>query len=308
MTGPTVTVAVVVKDRLVAMQRCLGALAALDPTPDQIVLVDNGSTDGTRELLSEWSHPTAAVVVGDAMGPVGAARNAALALTTEAVVAWTDSDCQPEPGWLGPLIAPFGSAEDVHVVQGTTVPDGEVQAPWPATQDLHEFTDRYEACNIAYRTEVLREAGGFGSAFFGEDTAAGWRVRRLGGRGVHAPDAVVLHDLEFPGFRWHLRRTTGYANLPMLVAEFPEMRRELLTLRVFLRPRSVAIWGLIAGGLGVVVGRPRAGMLALPYLARRRPDAPTIAAVRDQASAMVFDLAVAAALVRGSVRHRTPVL
>ena len=46
-----VTVAVVVKDRQAAMARCLAAVRALDPAPGAVVVIDNGSTDGTWEAL-----------------------------------------------------------------------------------------------------------------------------------------------------------------------------------------------------------------------------------------------------------------
>jgi glycosyltransferase involved in cell wall biosynthesis len=299
-----VTVAVVVKDRRAAMARCLDALAALDPAPDEIIVVDNGSTDGTLDLLRH----TAGVRVVEQPGPLGAARQAAVDACRTPWLAFTDSDCRPDPGWLGALLA---AADGVHVVQGRTVPAEPAQARWSATQDIDRFTDLYECCNLLYDTAALRRAGGFarGDGFFGEDTAAGWRVRRLGGGAAYAPDAVVRHDTTHPGPGWHLRRALAYSAFPRLVREFPEMRSELLFARVLLRPRSVPVLMAATGALlAATTRRPAALLAAVPWLVAHRPDRGGAAGAADALSGMAYDAAVLAGLVTGSVRERRVVL
>jgi len=116
-----VTVAVVVKDRLQLMEECLAALAVQDHPSYDVLVVDNGSTDGTFEMvqaqLDTFPVPLAAVEV---TGPLGLARQTAAQLASASVVAFTDSDCLPEPGWLSALTAPLSAGVDV--VQGRTEP------------------------------------------------------------------------------------------------------------------------------------------------------------------------------------------
>jgi GT2 family glycosyltransferase len=303
----SVTVCVVVLDRLAAMTRCLDAIAALTPPPGvtvDVVVVDNGSTDGTWQLLQGCPGLT----VRQVSGSVGVARNAALALATGDVVAWTDSDCEPEPDWLLHGLAPFADPA-VAVVQGRTRPAHDEGGPWSVTQDISARTGLFEACNVLYRRRVLQEVGGFGEGigFFGEDTVAGWRVLRSGARDVFAPDAVVAHDVTRPGYAWHLRRARYYSHWPELVRDFPEVRGDLLWHRWFLRRRSaeslLALVGLLVG-----LRRPGALLAAVPLLWRHRPTGVSREAARQAAGAVVFDLAVEAALLEGSVRSRTVLL
>ncbi|MCW2616481.1 MAG: methyltransferase FkbM family, partial [Frankiales bacterium] len=262
----SVTVAVVVKDRRGAMARCLAALAAQERAPDELLVVDNGSTDGTLELL----RATGGVRLVEQRGPLGAARQAAVEACRTDWLAFTDSDCRPSPGWLAALV----DASDGHdVVQGRTVPAAPPDGRWSATQDISRFTDLYECCNLMYRTDALRRAGGFdrSTGFFGEDTAAGWRVRRLGGTAAYASGAVVAHDTTQPGAAWHLRRGLGYAAFPRLLAEFPEMRRELFWHGVLLRPRSLPVIVGTAGLLAAAVTRrPLPLLAAAPWAHARR--------------------------------------
>lgn len=299
-----VTVAVVVKDRREQLARCLDAIAAQTRAPDDVVVVDNGSTDGTPDLVRERGLR---LVVRP--GPLGAARQAALEATRTELLAFTDSDCRPRPGWLAALL---GVAAEGHaVVQGRTVPEPVAQRRWAATQDIASFSDLYECCNLLYRADVLRAAGGFdaGDGFFGEDTVAGWRVRRRAGRGAFAPDAVVEHDVTHPGPRWHLRRGLAYASWPRLVREFPEMREELLWCRYLLRRQQVVVvLGTASVAAAALTRRPLLLAGGAPWLLRHRPTRPGVAGWVDGGAGLAFDLAREAGLVAGSVRHRRVVL
>jgi GT2 family glycosyltransferase len=303
----SVTICVIVLDRLAALTRCLDAIAQLTVpvgvTVD-VVVVDNGSNDGTWQLLQQRPHLTTRRVHGS----VGVARNATLALATGDVVAYTDSDCVPDTEWLVHGLAPFADPS-VGVVQGRTRPAEDSGGPWSVTQDIDARTGLFEACNVLYRREVLKAAGGFGESigFFGEDTVAGWRVLRAGWRDVFAPDAVVAHDVTRPGYRWHVRRARYYAHWPELIRDFPEVRRDLLWHHWFLRRRSAESL-LTLAGLLLARRRPAALIATAPLLWRHRPTGLSREAARQSAGAVVFDLAVELALLQGTVKARTVLL
>lgn len=311
MDAPDVTVAVVVKNRAAMMQRCLDGIAAQAGVPYEVVVVDNESTDGTWELLTERAAASNGCVrVAREPGTVGRVRNVALSMARAPVIAYVDSDCVPEPDWLVTGVRALERDPHLGVVQGRTRPDpASPRGSWPATQDIAQLSGMYEACNIFYRTDVLRAAGGFDEAigFFGEDVSAGWNVLRLGHRAEFEPDAIVNHAITNPGITWHLKRALLYWKWNRLVRRFPEMRRQLLWHRVFLRPRSA--W-FLATVVALVAGfrRPALALGAVPYLWWRRPKRLAPRPILDAAGAVGFDAAVCGALLYGTVKERSVVL
>src|SRR3954454_1331868 len=98
---PHVTVVVPVKDRREQMLRCLDALLALDYPAFDVLIADNGSSDGTPEAFPERASGASVDVEVVAIdGPLGAVRNRAAAMARGEIIAFTDSDCLPQPGWL----------------------------------------------------------------------------------------------------------------------------------------------------------------------------------------------------------------
>jgi glycosyltransferase involved in cell wall biosynthesis len=300
------TVCVVVKDRRALMLQCLEAI--WEQQPDQVVVVDNGSTDGTWEALQAQARDEPRLHVAQDRGSLGRIRNRAVELSTGDVIAFTDSDCRPLSGWLAAGVAAL--AEGVGVVQGRTVPQVPPTVPFSATQDIPAPSGLFEACNVFYRRTALLATGGFDEAvgFFGEDTAAGWGVQRAGWQDAWAQDAVVEHVVTTPGFGWQLRRTRSYANWPALIKAYPE-KREILWHSRFLRRRSAETdAAVVSVAAAVLTGRPLLALGALPYLSRHRPTGLSRPAIVGSAAGAVFDLCVSAALLRGSVRHRCMVL
>lgn len=320
MRRPTVSVNIAVKDRRELLGACLDGLAAQTHTDFDVVVVDNGSTDGTREMVATRAadpHGALRITLVDCDGSLGAVRNAGVAVSTGEVVAFVDSDCVPTPTWLAEGLDQFDTAE-VATVQGRTLPDPAIpRGSWDATQELTSFTNRYEACNLFYKRASLVEAGGFDEAigFFGEDSMAGWAVRRLGGEERFAPDAVVHHTVTFPGIRWHWRRGFGYSNWNFLVKHYPEIREGFYG-RVFLRRETsvtfVALLGFIDVLLGAALSSPAVlfvgCVMVIPFFGRHFPRSLKPWAIKDSVGGMGFDIAVELGLLWGSMRERTLVL
>jgi glycosyltransferase involved in cell wall biosynthesis len=301
MVSPSITVAVVVKDRKDWMARCLEAIDEQIGPEFDIVVVDNGSGDGTYEMLLDHRGRTrhALTVVQD-NGSLGHIRNVALREARGDVVAFTDSDCVPRPGWLAAGVAGF--AEDVAAVQGQTVPM-RVPHAWEATIQIEAFNHRYETCNIFYDRAALLEVGGFGATMpqLGEDMVAGWRLRSAGRTAGWAADAVVEHEVTLPGIRWWIGRGLRYYCWPRLVREFPDVRTYLYG-RYFLNARHVLISAAVAGVIAAAAIPSAYPLVAVvPWLWRWRPRAISRSGLRNSCYGLLFDVAAFVGLLRGSL-------
>jgi GT2 family glycosyltransferase len=176
----------------------------------EYLLVDNGSGDRTPELLR--AAAAAAAAQGMALRPLTcgdiqssyAARNVGIAAATGTILAFTDADCQPEPGWLAALVQPFGEAS-VGLVAGAI-------AALPSRHWLERYADRQgtlsqhntlnhpflpygQTANLAVRAAVLAQVGGFRPHLTtGGDADLCWRVQQATAwELVYAAEAVVYH-------------------------------------------------------------------------------------------------------------------
>jgi glycosyltransferase involved in cell wall biosynthesis len=210
-----VSVIVPVRDDASRLAACLDALAAQDfPGPVQVVVADNGSSDGSADVARR--HPVVDLVVVEPRRGSYAARNAALAVASGDVLAFTDADCVPSSGWLS---AGLAALADVDLVAGEVrmaVPsDPPVWAVWDAAHYLNQerlVVDGFGAtANLFVRRRVFDDVGEFDPALLSSgDLEFGLRATRTGHRLVYSPDAVVSHaPRTTAGSFWRLHRRLG---------------------------------------------------------------------------------------------------
>jgi len=291
------------------MIRCLDALLALDYPNYDILVCDNESCDGAARACTERAAGASVPVrVVEVEGTVGRVRNRGAALAAGELIAYTDSDCVPGRRWLTAAVAPFADPA-VGVVCGPIVPEPGVPiGPWASYLDVPAPTGRFEAANVLFRRDALMQTSGFDEVVghLWEDTAAGAAMRRRGWEVAWAPEAIVHHDVTHPGLGWHLRRARRLANVAHIMRRYPEVRRDLLWGRVFLRAQSLNT-ALLVAGVALAPRRRGALALAIPYLvACRQP--PTPAGAADFARGLAYDLSVLRGGVEASVRWRRLVL
>lgn len=309
------SVVVPARDAAGTIGACLDGLAAQDlAEPFEVVVVDNGSRDGTAALAA--AHPVVDRVVRRERGEgPGAARNDGVRAARAPLIAFLDSDCVPEPGWLR-----AGSSVPADIVQGSVLPDeGRRVGPFDRTLWVTSEVGLYETANLFVRREWFERAGGFQDFVdpererpFGEDAWFAWRARRAGARTAFADEARVRHAVlpgTAVGYIAERRRDGHFAELVRLV---PELRREFLYARLFLSRRSAAFELALAGALVAAARRSPLPLLALaPWLtlvaeeSRRRTG---VTSGRVSAAVAAGDAVAAWSLWRASVRGRTPVL
>jgi len=268
---PRISVCVSTYPRAARLPELIAALEeqTLPPEEFDVIIVDNCSTDETKHMLADLAKTTRLDLrIGRTeqnRGPAPA-RNMAWQMSAAPVIAFTDDDCRPAPGWLEAGLQALEGSSD-GIVQGRTLPDPRTTLKrWAVTQRIEGFTNRFETCNVFYRTDVLRATGGFDQdmPFFGEDIILGWTARRQGVTATFAPEALVHHAVTHPGVGYYRRWATQHGNWATVIRRFPEMRREVLWLRVFTKRRHAALVGAVVGIAAGTVWRP-AFALAIPY-------------------------------------------
>jgi GT2 family glycosyltransferase len=285
----------------------VAALEAQRHPPVEVVIVDDGSVDDTPAVLARLAAATSlplTTVRIDGRGPA-VARNVGWRRTEAPVVAFTDDDCEPDPGWLAAAADALADAPRVGVLQGATRPPlGTVEGRWAATRRVEGPTPFFEACNLVLRREALDATGGFDEGFVmhGEDTGLGWSVVERGWERGFAGNAVVTHDVTHPGLGWHLRQAWMQGNLVPLAVRHPGLRE------TFWRPwafrRHEAVFAAAVIGVAAAGRTPAALVLAAPYAWAQRTARPDRAWVRDRLEVLAFDTVTLAAMLRASARHR----
>jgi GT2 family glycosyltransferase len=118
-TPPTATVAVCTRDRPEDLQRCLKALMRLPDDGQELLVVDNWpSTDATHRLVESYGRVR---YVREERPGLDVARNRALREAKHEIIAFTDDDAVPDPGWLRALLRNFDDPS-VLCVTGLTMP------------------------------------------------------------------------------------------------------------------------------------------------------------------------------------------
>lgn len=183
---------------LANLDRCLDALGRQDFREFEIVVGDNASPSG-RARVEAVVRGRARIVVEPERG-AGAARNAAVAASIGPLLAFTDADCDPVPGWLGAGVAALAAADLVGGAMAVSVGDDAAVTPVEAFELLFAFDNRayVEAkgfsvtANLFTRRDVFDAVGGFRAAV-SEDADWCLRARDAGFRIAYAPDALVAH-------------------------------------------------------------------------------------------------------------------
>ena len=201
---------------------CFNAIASQSRAPHRILLVDNGSNDGSltaaRQTVANSPMLAKCTEFRELCGNIGfaAANNLAIARCDTEFVALLNPDAFPRPDWLEkllaaaerhPEVAAFGSRQMIDGQPGIVDGTGDVYhvsgLSWRAGHgrplrdgDLVE-REIFSPCAAAalYRRSALLEVGGFDEDFFCyfEDVDLGFRLRLAGYKAIYVPDAVVDH-------------------------------------------------------------------------------------------------------------------
>jgi cellulose synthase/poly-beta-1,6-N-acetylglucosamine synthase-like glycosyltransferase len=183
------------------LSRAIDGLLAQTLPADEILVIDDGSSDATAEIAARY--PGVTLVRHPYNRGLGAARNTGFSTARNELVASLDADCAPDPRWLAGLVRHFDDPKVAGVggrlIEGNqrTIPDrwrrAHMAQEW-GDQPLHNPRFLF-GCNNMLRKSAVREAGGYDESMRtnGEDTDISRRLRDKGWDLLYDPEPLVLH-------------------------------------------------------------------------------------------------------------------
>jgi glycosyltransferase involved in cell wall biosynthesis len=197
---PTVSVISTVFNEVAGIERMIRALFDQTRRPDEIVICDAGSTDGTLEILERLRVEDPILRVVQAPGNRSAGRNTAIQAASGSIIACTDAGCVADSNWLESLTRPF--SEGARFVGGFYRPAGRTALSTAIGLVMVYVLEEAKqpgfipsARSAAFERSVFELVGGFPEEVeFAEDTLFMERVAAAGVPSVLALDATVAWE------------------------------------------------------------------------------------------------------------------
>jgi glycosyltransferase involved in cell wall biosynthesis len=315
------------REKLLALLELLGA-QTYSPPEFEVIVVDDGSTDGTAPAVMEAARRSRVRIacLHQARGGPSAARNAGAAAARGTVLAFTEDDVTPEAEWL---------ERGARYFLDSTTAALEGLTRSTHSENLRSFespgTRGFLPCNLFVRRETFLNVGGFDPAYcdlslglyFREDADFGFRLLGHGDAVLFGPDVVVAHPEQFGAPRDILRHVRRYLFDPLLYRNHPALFRKFIEVKrlgpiVIRRPFHYLCWFYLAGFIVILAeiftGRSAAllplliAMLALHAGIRfryERRKVPALWNVRNTLAFAVLPFTYLGWFIRGCVRFRS---
>ena len=213
---PKVTVIVVTWNQRAFLKECLASLRAQTFQDFELIVVDNGSSDGTAAFLNTLADQQVRVISNAANLGFCTANNQGIAAARSEFVALLNDDAVAQPEWLGAMLEAINADPKLGMVASKIVTyrnpqiidkvghliylDGQNRGRGTGLIDEGQFDGMSETawpdgCAALYCATMLDQIGGFDEDFFAyaDDAELGLRARIAGWTAVFAPKAVVRH-------------------------------------------------------------------------------------------------------------------
>jgi glycosyltransferase involved in cell wall biosynthesis len=212
---PAVSIIICTRNRFTDLRNTLDSLAAVrvpNDLPCELLIVDNGSTDATRQVVQSSHLPSLQVrYLYEPQPGQSRARNLGLAEARGKVIVFTDDDVRPPPDWICRMTAPILSASGQAVAGGVRIA-AHLHRDWMSTMHRSWLAsteyikrgapDKLVGANMAFSRSVLQNVPGFdvrlgpGALGYGDDTFFAFQLLAQGLRIVDALDVVVEHRFD----------------------------------------------------------------------------------------------------------------
>lgn len=211
-------------------------LMRLDYPNAEIIVVNDGSTDATTEVLDEFVRKQSTIefrLLQVPNGGLSRARNIGMREATGEIVAYIDDDAYPDQHWLQYLAHSFMTTShagiggpNLPVLSDNYAAYCVAHSPGGPNHVLidDDLAEHIPGCNMAYRRAALIEVNGFDEQFriAGDDVDLCWRLQEAGQTLGFNPAAMVWHHRR-DSIRGYLKQQHNYGRAEaMLAAKWPE--------------------------------------------------------------------------------------
>jgi GT2 family glycosyltransferase len=208
---------------------CCEGLLRLDYPNFEVIVVNDGSSDATPEIVSEYDFR----LISTENRGLSNARNTGWQEARGEIVAYIDDDAYPDPHWLTFLAAAFMRTSHVGIGGPNLPPPGDgpiadcvANAPGGPVHVLLSDTEaeHIPGCNMAFRKTALQAIAGFDPQFrtAGDDVDVCWRLQQQGWSIGFSPAAMVWHHRR-NSVRTYWRQQQGYGKAEALLEKkWPE--------------------------------------------------------------------------------------
>jgi glycosyltransferase involved in cell wall biosynthesis len=199
---PSTSISVVctVLNEAATIDQLVTSLTAQTRQPEQIVIVDGGSTDGTWETLKSWQSRGVLVAISRSGANISRGRNEAIRAANSELIAVTDAGVRLDPGWLAALVARFEREHPPPDVvggffeadPGTLFELALGVTTLPTVDEIKPAQFLPSSRSVAFLKEAWQEVGGYPEWLdYCEDLVFDLALRRAGRRFAWAPSAVA---------------------------------------------------------------------------------------------------------------------
>jgi len=201
MFGIMISIIIPTFNRKDWLQKAINAiLRQADHRDIEIIILDDGSSDGTRQYLKSLAdeHNFIKVLLKNRLGPAKL-RNLGVSISNAEVLCFLDDDSIPDSGWFQELRDSIKNLDPIYAaVKGFVIPYNNSGLPKFLGEYIH-VSDSWATNNIAFRKELFLKAGGFDTQFTfaaWEDLDLGFRLEKMGYKRFYNERMVISHPHE----------------------------------------------------------------------------------------------------------------
>ena len=197
------------------LEACIGSVLEETRTDDEIILVDNASSDGSANLVQQY-YPQVRLFRNEVNLGFAIACNQGAVYATGETLVFLNQDTRVQPGWLAGLLAPLEQDPEIGLVTSKLLLMSHPGQIHMCGQDIHftgfafgrgflrpaekyplpEIVGAVSGASFAIRRELWEQLGGFDPNFYMyyEETDLCWRARLAGFSSQYSPDSILYHD------------------------------------------------------------------------------------------------------------------